>query len=78
MEPDVIAWPGPRHARSPQGPTATTPRGVSSGEVLAVLFSQHYVALVRLTALLLRDLPAAEEVVQDAFVAMNRRLRDPD
>jgi RNA polymerase sigma-70 factor (sigma-E family) len=79
MEPDVIAWPGQRHARSPHGPAATTPRAVSSGEVLAGLFSQHYVALVRLTVVLLRDLPAAEEVVQDAFVAMNRRrLRDPD
>jgi DNA-directed RNA polymerase specialized sigma24 family protein len=54
---------------------------VSSGEVLAGLFSQHYVPLVRLTVMLLRDLTAAEEVVQDAFVAMHRRrlvLQDPD
>ena len=79
MEPDVIAWPGSRHARSPHGPAARTPRTVSSGEVLAGLFSQHYVALVRMTVVLLRDLPAAEEVVQDAFVATHgRRLRDPD
>ena len=79
MERDVIAWPGSRHAGSPPGPAARTPRAVSSGDVLAGLFSQHYVALVRLTVVLLRDLTAAEEVVQDAFVAIHRRrLRDPD
>jgi DNA-directed RNA polymerase specialized sigma24 family protein len=79
MEPDVIAWPGSRHAGSPPSPAARTPRAVSSGDVLAGLFSQHYVALVRLTVVLLRDVTAAEEVVQDAFVALHRRrLRDPD
>ena len=46
---------------------------VSSGEVLAGLFAQHYVALVRLAVVLLQDLAAAEEVVQDAFVAMHGR-----
>jgi RNA polymerase sigma-70 factor (sigma-E family) len=52
---------------------------VSSGGVLAGLFSQHYVALVRLAVVLVQDLTAAEEVVQDAFVAMHgRRLTDPD
>jgi RNA polymerase sigma factor (sigma-70 family) len=78
MEPDVIAWPGPREA----DPAAVgMPRAVSSDEVLAGLFSQHYAALVRLTVVLLRDrdLTAAEAVVQDAFVAIHRRrLRDPD
>ena len=79
MEPDVIAWPGSRQAGSPHAPTIRTPRAVSSGEVLAELFSQNYVALVRLAVVLLQDLTAAEEVVQDAFVAMHgRRLRDPD
>jgi DNA-directed RNA polymerase specialized sigma24 family protein len=55
--------------------------GESAGDLLAGLFSQHYVALVRLAVVLVRDLTAAEEVVQDAFVAMHgrRRLRqDPD
>ena len=76
MKPDVIAWPGPRHAGSP---ATRTPRAPSSDEVLAGLFSQHYIALVRLTVVLLRDLAAAEAVVQDAFVAVHqRRLRDPD
>ena len=45
------------------------------------LYSQHYRALVRLAALLVRDTPTAEEVVQDSFVAMNggwQRLRDTE
>jgi|SRR5580658_72815 RNA polymerase sigma factor (sigma-70 family) len=76
MDPDVIAWPGARHADSA---AASMPHAVSSNEVLAGLFSQHYAALVRLTVVLLRDLSAAEAVVQDAFVAIHRRqLRDPD
>jgi len=45
------------------------------------LYSMHYRALVRLAALLVRDTPTAEEVVQDAFVAMHggwQRLRDAE
>ncbi len=45
------------------------------------LYSQHYRALVRLAALLVRDTPTAEEVVQDSFVAMHggwQRLRDTE
>jgi RNA polymerase sigma-70 factor (sigma-E family) len=45
------------------------------------LYSQHYRALVRLSALLVRDTQTAEEVVQDAFVAMHggwQRLRDTE
>src|SRR4051795_6608458 len=50
-------------------------------EALVALYSAHYRSLVRIAALLLHDTPAAEDVVQDAFVAMHaswRRLRDPD
>lgn len=50
-------------------------------EAVTQLYVAHYRSLVRLAALLLRDAGAAEEVVQDAFVAMHaawRRLRDPD
>jgi RNA polymerase sigma-70 factor (sigma-E family) len=50
-------------------------------EALVALYTAHYRSLVRLAALLLHDTPAAEDVVQDAFVAMHkswRRLRDPD
>jgi RNA polymerase sigma-70 factor (sigma-E family) len=45
------------------------------------LYSLHYRTLVRLAALLVRDTPTAEEVVQDAFVAMHdawQRLRDAE
>lgn len=45
------------------------------------LYAAHYKSLVRLAALLVRDMGTAEEVVQDSFVAMHggwRRLRDSD
>ena len=45
------------------------------------LYHQHWRALVRLGVLLVDDLASAEDVVQDAFVALHRRsaeLRDPD
>jgi RNA polymerase sigma-70 factor (sigma-E family) len=48
---------------------------------VTVLYAAHYRSLVRLSALLLRDVATAEEVVQDSFVAMHdgwRRLRDND
>jgi len=50
-------------------------------EALVALYTAHYRSLVRMAALLLHDTPAAEDVVQDAFVAMHgswRRLRDTD
>ena len=45
------------------------------------LYSANYQSLVRLAAILVRDAATAEEVVQDAFVAMHGawvRLRDTD
>ena len=45
------------------------------------IYSTHYRSLVRLAVLLVRDVATAEEVVQDAFIAMHdawRRLRDSD
>ena len=45
----------------------------------AALYIAHYRSLVRLAVLLVNDVATAEEVVQDAFVAMHlnwRRLRD--
>ena len=50
-------------------------------EALVALYTTNYRSLVRLSTLLLRDQAAAEDVVQDAFVAMHgswRRLRDTD
>jgi RNA polymerase sigma-70 factor (sigma-E family) len=70
------------------GCPVTTGSRVSDGaaawdadEAVTALYAAHYRSLVRLAALLLRDPDGAEEVVQDAFVAMHgswRRLRDPD
>ncbi|HEX6443746.1 MAG TPA: SigE family RNA polymerase sigma factor [Streptosporangiales bacterium] len=48
-------------------------------EAVTELYSAHYRSLVRLAVLLVRDLESAEDIVQDAFVAMHgawRRLRD--
>jgi RNA polymerase sigma-70 factor (sigma-E family) len=50
-------------------------------QAVTELYARHYRGLVRLSTLLLRDPWAAEEVVQDAFVAMHgawRRLREED
>jgi RNA polymerase sigma-70 factor (sigma-E family) len=50
-------------------------------EAVTQLYAAHYRALVRLATLLLRDVGAAEEIVQDSFVAMHgswRRIRDHD
>jgi RNA polymerase sigma-70 factor (sigma-E family) len=55
------------------------PSDWDADRAVTVLYSTHYRSLVRLAALLLRDVATAEEVVQDSFVAMHdgwRRLRD--
>jgi RNA polymerase sigma-70 factor (sigma-E family) len=59
----------------------TSPTGWDADEAVTSLYAAHYRGLVRLSALLLRDVGEAEEVVQDAFVAMHgrwQRLRDTD
>ena len=43
----------------------------SADRAVMELYAAHYRSLVRLAALLMRDTPAAKEVVQDAFVAMH-------
>ncbi len=53
----------------------------SADEALEQLYAAHWRQLVRLSVLLVRDVATAEEVVQDAFVAVHgrwSRLRDPD
>lgn len=45
--------------------------GWSADREAAELYSLHHRALVRLAVLLVRDVPTAEEVVQDAFAAMH-------
>lgn len=53
----------------------------TADEALEQLYAAHWRRLVRLAVLLVRDTATAEEVVQDAFVAVHgrwSRLRDPD
>jgi RNA polymerase sigma factor (sigma-70 family) len=50
-------------------------------ELVEVLFRRHYAALVRLAVVMLGSREAAEDAVQDAFVALQRNLpmmRDPE
>src|ERR1700689_730974 len=57
------------------------PADLDADRAVTELYSIHYRSLVRLAALLVRDIATAEEVVQDSFVAMHgawRRLRDTD
>lgn len=59
----------------------TVPVGWDADMAVTALYSAHYRSLVRLAVLLVRDVASAEEVVQDAFVALHgawRRLRDTD
>lgn len=53
--------------------------GSDADQAVTVLYDTHYHALIRLAALLVSDAEMAEEIVQDAFVAMHgawRRLGD--
>src|ERR1700719_318267 len=56
---------------------AATRMGWSADRAVTELYSQHYRPLVRLAALLVRDTPTAEEVVQDAFMAMHGGWQRP-
>jgi RNA polymerase sigma-70 factor (sigma-E family) len=49
------------------------PRRWSADDALTELYRTHWRSLVRLAFLLVRDLPLAEEVTQDAFISMHRR-----
>lgn len=63
--------------RAPGSPGADR----DADRAVAELYAAHYRPLVRLAALLAGDVAAAEEVVQESFVAMHagwRRLRDSD
>jgi RNA polymerase sigma-70 factor (sigma-E family) len=55
--------------------------GRSADWAVTELYSLHHRGLVRLAVLLVRDIPTAEDVVQDSFVAMHdgwQRLRDAE
>jgi RNA polymerase sigma-70 factor (sigma-E family) len=55
-----------------RGAGGRTTAGVAD-EAIAELYTAHWTGLVRLAWLLLRDDQLAEEVVQDAFIAVHRR-----
>ena len=80
---DVTKTPVARIAIVPAAlvaPGAARP-GRSADWAVTELYSLHYQRLVRLAALLVRDVPTAEDVVQDSFVAMHdgwQRLRDAE
>jgi RNA polymerase sigma-70 factor (sigma-E family) len=68
-------------ARSETAMSHPPAREWGADEAVTLLFAAHYRPLVRLATLLLHDVGAAEEIVQDAYVALHghwRRLRDPD
>jgi RNA polymerase sigma-70 factor (sigma-E family) len=63
--------------------TATQPTAArwEADHLLTEIYLGEYRSLVRLAVLLLHDVPTAEEVVQEAFIAMHtgwRRLRDTE
>lgn len=74
------------HANVLPGPTVTD--GVNhrasawgADQALEQLYAAHWRSLVRLAVLLVHDNGLAEEIVQDAFIAVHdrwSRLRDPD
>ena len=59
--------------RGRTGGAGTGGAGPSADVAIAELYAAHWTGLVRLAWLLLRDDLAAEEVVQDAFIAVHRR-----
>ncbi|MFC4535425.1 sigma-70 family RNA polymerase sigma factor [Sphaerisporangium dianthi] len=61
--------------------TLAVPTRWDADMAVTALYSAHYRALVRLSTLMVRDTETAEEVVQDAFIALHSawsRLRDTD
>jgi len=75
---------GPAVARAAPAQVPAVRDGAAARDADAAvtdLYAAHYRTLVGLATLLLRNRATAEEVVQDAFVAMHgrwRRLRDTD
>jgi RNA polymerase sigma-70 factor (sigma-E family) len=68
-------------ATMPLRAVATEPAAWSADLAVIELYSVQYKALVRLAAMLVRDTSTAEEVVQDAFIAMHdgwHRLKDTE
>ena len=70
----------PESLRAEPTTSATTAKW-EADHLLTEIYLGEYRSLVRLAVLLLHDVPTAEEVVQEAFIAMHsgwRRLRDTE
>ena len=67
------AAPGP--GDSPTGVASGGPAEPGATGALGELYQAHYQSLVRMAALLVGDLAAAEQVVQDSLVAMHANWR---
>ncbi len=65
--------PGSRRGGEGSGATGPASGAPAADVAIAELYAAHWTGLVRLAWLLLRDDLAAEEVVQDAFIAVHRR-----
>ncbi len=68
-------------AAAPTGTVPAVTGRLDADEAVTALYTAHYRSLVRLAALLLDDVGASEEVVQDAYVKMHgawRRIREPE
>ena len=67
-------------AEPPEDPASDDPATWTADQAVAALYTAQWAPLVRLAALLTGDASVAEEVVQEAFVALHRRwprLSDP-
>ena len=85
--PDLVPVPPPRLVVPPlsaglgPAPPATAAVTWDADDPLTEIYRGEYWSLVRLAVLLLHDVPTAEDVVQETFIAMHsswRRLRDRD
>jgi RNA polymerase sigma-70 factor (sigma-E family) len=71
----------PAEVTMPLRAVATEPGAWSADLAVIELYTVQYKALVRLATMLVRDTSTAEEVVQDAFIAMHdgwHRLKDAE
>ena len=71
-----------RTRRTPSGAMTWRPADAEDvSRTVAALYQEHYLSLVRLAVLLVSDLTAAEEIVQEAFADLHgtwRTLPGPD
>ncbi|MEJ7742153.1 MAG: hypothetical protein WKF73_06140 [Nocardioidaceae bacterium] len=60
-----------------KGATLVPGQSWEADDAVTQLYAVHYISLVRLASLLVRHSGEAEEIVQDAFVTMHGRWRQP-